>query len=125
MIKRSHRARLLAGVALLLLAGCQSMAPRSAPFVAVPGFGPPADVRDAAMRPTYRSAVRAVFPATRAAASAGKVVPALEKAARYLNLLAREGIRTRPGDVVVVISGPATTAVLTDARYRSRHAGCH
>lgn len=100
--------------------GCHTMSTRpSEPFVAVPGFGATAEVSDASMRPDRRSRVRAVFPATRAAASPDKVVPALDKAARYLNLLALEGIRVAPGDVVVVISGPATRAVLRDEAYRA------
>lgn len=107
-------------LAIVSLAGCQTLGARATPFVAVPGFGQAAEVPDAAMRPSP-GAVRAVFLATRAAASPDKVAPALDKAARYLNLLGKEGIRPRPGDVVVVISGPATTAVLTHDRYRARH----
>lgn len=105
----------------LLLAGCQSMPdPSRAAFVAVPGFGAAVDVPGASARPHARSDVRAVFPATRAAPSPDKVAPALDKAARYLNLLAQQGIRIRPGDVVVVVSGPATPAVLVDEAYRGR-----
>lgn len=107
--------------ASLLLAGCQSMPDRSsAAFAAVPGFGAAVDVPGASVRPRARSETRAVFPATRAAPSADKVVPALDKAARYLNLLGLQGIRIRPGDVVVVVSGPATSGVLTDTAYRER-----
>lgn len=105
----------------LLLAGCQSVPDRSpSAFVAVPGFGAAVDPPGASVRPGARSDVRAVFPATKPAPSADKVVPALDKAARYLNLLALQGLRIRPGDVVVVVSGPATPGVLTDAAYRDR-----
>lgn len=120
-MRSSGSAIFTAVLALAFLAGCQSVTARSAAFVAVPGFGRIAAVPGAALRPGPRSAVRAVFPATQAAASPDQVAPALEKAARYLNLLAQEGIRTRPGDVVVVISGPATPAVLDDERYRARY----
>lgn len=110
----------LAAPSLLLLAGCQSVATRGTPFTAVPGFGAAVDVPAAASPRGSRIAVRAVFPATRAAASPDKVLPALDKAARYLNLLALQGVRAAPGDVVVV-SGPATPAVLTDPAYRNRN----
>ncbi|TCZ83363.1 DsrE family protein [Lysobacter sp. N42] len=111
----------LAAPSLLLLAGCQSVATRGTPFTAVPGFGAAVDVPAAASPRGSRIAVRAVFPATRAAASPDKVLPALDKAARYLNLLALQGVRAAPGDVVVVVSGPATPAVLTDPAYRNRN----
>ena len=64
---------------------------------------------------------RVAFPATRAAATPRDTLPALERAARFLNLLSAAGKRAAPGDVVVVISGPATTAVLNDAAWRLRY----
>ena len=109
--------------ALALLAGCQTLPAPAAPFVAVPGFGQAAAMPDAALRPSPDSDVRAVFPATRAAPAPDQALPALDRAARYLNLLSQEGVRIQPGDVVVVISGPATPAVLTDARYQARFSG--
>lgn len=106
---------------VLALAGCQTVtASAETPFRAVSGYGAAAQVPGASLRPDARSARRAVFPATRAAATPGAVIPALEKAARYVNLLSQEGIRITPGDVVVVVSGPATAAILNDEAYRAR-----
>lgn len=108
----------------LLLAGCQTMTPtRSAPFTAVPGFGTPFVAADAAMQVDPALRYRVVFPATRAAASPRDTLPGLDRAARFLNLLGAAGRHTAPGDVVVVISGPATAAVLNDAAWRARQPG--
>lgn len=112
---------LFGALVIAALAGCQvTPEVKRPPFVAVAGFGTAAEVPGAALRPDARSRLGAVFPATRAAPAPDKVAPALDKAARYLNLLAAQGLRTRPGDVVVVVSGPATLAVLDDTAYRIR-----
>ena len=86
----------------------------------VPGYGIPFDTKGAAERPDPAVRYRVVFNATRAAAKSGIVLPALERAARLLNLFAQEGVRMQPGDVVIVVSGPATPGVLTDAAYARR-----
>lgn len=116
------RLLLLATAASFLISGCQTMTPSSsARFTAVPGFGAPfaAPGADVQVDPALR--YRVVFPATRAGATSGDTLPALERVARFLNLLSAAGRRTATGDVVVVISGPATTAVLSDAAWRARH----
>jgi intracellular sulfur oxidation DsrE/DsrF family protein len=112
----------LAIVASLLLAGCQTMTSmNSTPFTAVPGFGAPVAAPGAEMQVDPAVRYRVAFPATRAAATPRDTLPALERAARFLNLLSAAGKRTAPGDVVVVISGPATAAVLDDAAWRRRY----
>ncbi|HEY4583733.1 MAG TPA: DsrE family protein [Lysobacter sp.] len=108
--------------ASLLLAGCRSMTPANAsPFIAVPGFGTTFAAPEAAMQIDPALRYRTVFAATRAAGAPRDTLPALERVARFLNLLAASGKRIVPGDVVVVISGAATTAVLSDAAWRARH----
>lgn len=107
--------------ATLLLAGCQTTPARSAAFTAVPGFGKAFAAPDADMQVDQSLRYRVVFPATRAGATPRDTVPALERAARFLNLLGAAGRRTAPGDIIVVISGPATTAVLTDTAWLARH----
>jgi hypothetical protein len=94
MILRRQRAALCA-VALFLAGGATAADASRDAFVAVPGYGAVVDVPGTELPRQLRTDARAVFPATRAAPSPGAVVPALEKAARYLNLLAREGVRTR------------------------------
>ena len=87
----------------------------------VPGYGIPFDTKGAAERPDPAVRYRVVFNATRGASKTGSVLPALERAARLLNLLAQEGVHVQTGDVAIVVSGPATPGVLTDAAY-ARHA---
>lgn len=72
------------------------------------------------VRPDPRLRYRTVFPVSNAPTAADKVNPSLEKVARYLNLLAREGIRTQPGDIVVIVSGGATPAVKQTANNPNR-----
>lgn len=87
----------------------------------VPGFGKISPVSEAANPPDPRLHYRVIFSATKAADASTKVSPTLERVARFLNLLASKGIRSRPNDVVVILHGPATTAVLTDAAYQARY----
>jgi intracellular sulfur oxidation DsrE/DsrF family protein len=116
------RSALYAFAASLLLAGCHSMTPAIAtPFTAVPGYGAPFAATAAQMQVDPALRYRVVFPATRAGATPRDTLPALERVARFMNLLGAAGRRTQAGDVVVVISGPATSAVLNDAAWRARH----
>lgn len=86
----------------------------------VPRYGIPFATKGAAERPDSAVRYRVVFNATRAASKSGGVLPALERAARMLNLFAQEGIHVQSGDIVIVVSGPATSGVLTDMAY-ARH----
>ncbi|WP_187770730.1 DsrE family protein [Cognatilysobacter lacus] len=120
MVRPVH---LFAAAALsLLLGACQTVAPvKHAAFVAIPGFGAPFEAADAGVQVDPSMRYRVAFPATHAASSPTEVLPALDRAARFLNLLGAAGRTIQPGDVVVVISGPATTSVLTDVAWRTRH----
>ncbi len=89
---------------------------------AVQHYGPIAPAIGAKERPDPALHYRVVFNITRADTSPDKANPSLEGVARFLNLLAADGVRPQPGDVVAVVHGPATLAVLTDEAY-SRHAG--
>jgi intracellular sulfur oxidation DsrE/DsrF family protein len=84
---------------------------------AVPGYGRIASTQGARERPDPRLRYRVVFNITEPAASPDKVNPSLESVARFLNLLAADGVHPLPGDVVAVVHGQATPAVLTDAAY--------
>lgn len=109
--------RFLKLLAFLCVAAA-SLAQASEP---VPGYGKISPVPGAANLPDRSLGYRVIFSVTMAADTPAKVSPSLEKVARFLNLLASEGVRSRQTDVVVILHGPATPAVLTDAAYLSRY----
>lgn len=80
----------------------------------ISGYGAITPVEGAAERPDRSLRYRVLFSLTKAAASPDKVNPSLEKVARFLNLLGANGVRPAPGDVVVIIYGPATPIVVDD-----------
>jgi intracellular sulfur oxidation DsrE/DsrF family protein len=88
--------------------------------LAVPDFGAIASTTGASEHPDPALRYRVVFAVTKAAESPDKVAPSLERVARFLNLLAADGVHPKPGDIVAVISGPATLSVLSDKPYVAR-----
>ncbi len=116
-----HRMVVAATVMTAMFATGPAFAGSATVHMPVPGYGIPFDTKGAAERPDPAVRYRVVFNATRAASKSGSVLPALERAARLLNLFAQEGVPIQTGDVAIVISGPATSGVLTDAAY-ARHA---
>lgn len=118
-------ALILAVLAVPANAAVKSAAQTSvaAPTPAVEGFGTFQPVPGAAEQPSTVVKYRLIFNVTKAAASPDKVSPSLERVARFLNTLAHYGIRPQPSDIVAIVHGPATSAVLNDQAYRSRNAG--
>ncbi len=112
------RLRLLCGATALWL--CAATAAQTAP--AVPGHGATHTAAGAAERPSDALRYRVLFSITQGG-DAGKPNESLDKVARFMNLLAEYGVRPAPGDVAAVVHGKATPVVLSDAGYRSRHAG--
>ncbi|THG37565.1 DsrE family protein [Sphingomonas olei] len=86
----------------------------------VQGYGTISPMPDAKERPDRALRYRVLFSVTKAAASSDQANPNLEKVARFLNLLGANGVRPAPGDVAVVIHGPATSLVVSDAAYAER-----
>jgi intracellular sulfur oxidation DsrE/DsrF family protein len=86
----------------------------------VQNFGAISPLPAAKERPDRTLRYRVLFSVSRAPASPDQVNPNLEKVARFLNLLGADGIRPLPGDVAVVIHGPATPLVMDDAAYAER-----
>ena len=82
--------------------------------VAVPGFGEIRDLPYAQERPNPKLRYRVVFSISKAAGKPGEANPSLLKVARFLNLLAHDGIRPRKGDIVAIAFGPATSALVQD-----------
>lgn len=76
---------------------------------------------DAAMRPDPGLDYKVAFAIRHAGEDFSKPNPGLDKVARFLNLLAADGIAITPGHVLVVIQGAATPLVLADAAYQQRY----
>jgi intracellular sulfur oxidation DsrE/DsrF family protein len=92
----------------------------SEPLQAVSGYGVTHTAAQAAERPDRKLRYKVVFSISKAAAKPDQVNTTLEKVARYLNLLAQDGVRPRPGDIVAVLHGGATAAAMTDAAYSGK-----
>jgi intracellular sulfur oxidation DsrE/DsrF family protein len=90
-------------------------------FPAIQGYGGIHPTEGASERPDRRLRYRVVFNITKAAPEPGKVNPSLDKVARFLNLLAADGVRPRRGDVVAIVHGAATPLVMSNEAYRAKH----
>lgn len=86
----------------------------------IESYGTPFPTTGAVERPDSKLRYRVVFSVTKAAADPTKPSPSLDKIARFLNLLDADGVRIKPGDVVAIIYGPATSVVTTDAGYAAK-----
>ncbi|TFI59865.1 hypothetical protein E2493_02490 [Sphingomonas parva] len=87
---------------------------------AIAGFGGVHPTEGAGQRPDRKLRYRVVFSITKAATEPGKVNPSLDRVARFLNLLAADGVRPRRGDLVAIVHGPATPLTMSDEAYRAR-----
>ena len=90
----------------------------SAPRIA--GYGAIAPLSGDETRAEPGLRYRLVFNVTKAAATPDKVNPSLDKVARLLNLLDRDGIRPAPGDIVVIVHGAATPIVTNSTVYAAK-----
>lgn len=88
---------------------------------AILGYGAITPVPDAKERPDPALRYRVCFRVIKAGAAADRPNPSLEKVARFLNLMAADGLRPAHGDTVVIINGPATPLILLDGRYAERN----
>lgn len=109
---------LLLAIPMMVTSGAVLAADSRHPVVQ--GYGAIAPMPDAKERPDRALRYRVLFSVTKAAASPDQVNPNLEKVARFLNLLGADGTRPAAGDVAVVIHGPATPLVMSDAAYANR-----
>ena len=89
----------------------------------IEGYGAIAPLAGDETRPDPKLRYRIVFSVTKGASEPKMVNPSLDRAARFWNLLAREGVQPHRGDIVIVISGPATDAALTSSAYAVRFGG--
>ena len=113
-----------AAVASLLLAMTTGLAQAQAPAgPAVPGYGATHTAPRAAERPSKSLRYKVLFSVTQGNDDTTKANASLEKVARFMNLLATDGIRPVRGDVVAVMHGKATPIVMDDTAYRARNNG--
>jgi intracellular sulfur oxidation DsrE/DsrF family protein len=89
-------------------------------FPLIKGFGGVVSVPQAVEQP--RPGMKVVFDAT-ADGPPAEVNKGLDRVARLLNLSGAAGLKATDLDVVVVLHGEATKAVLSDAAYRARFSG--
>ncbi|MBB2160349.1 DsrE family protein [Gluconacetobacter sacchari] len=105
---------------LSLLGGGGGLTKAQAGDTAVPAYGAIHAAGNVANHPDPSLRYRVVFETMRAAPDPAQINPSLERAARFMNLLAADGIHPAIGDVVAMVYGPATPSVLSDAAYRVR-----
>jgi intracellular sulfur oxidation DsrE/DsrF family protein len=108
----------LALVLGLMMTGNANAQDANHPVIA--GYGAIHPAQDLANLPDPSLRYRVAFEITRAANDTGQVNPALDRVARFINLLGAAGVRPDPGDIVVVMHGPATPSILRDAAYETR-----
>jgi len=88
----------------------------------IPGYGAVAPVEHPGERPDPSLDYKVVMNVTKPG-EPGAPPPGLEKAARLANLLAQSAVPASNRHIIVVLSGPATGAVLTEAGMKARGKG--
>ncbi len=108
-------------LALMATGGALAQAPaQNARHPVIAGYGAINPIGDAANLPDPALRYRVAFEVTRAADDPAAINPALDRVARFVNLLGAAGVRPAPGDIVIVVHGAATPSVMTDAGYQAR-----
>lgn len=113
-------------ISVIAVAGCLALTSGIGAVTAASGqsviakYGAITPVEGAVERPDPALRYRVLFEVTKAASSPDKVNPSLEKVARFLNLLGADGVRPAPGDVAVIVHGPATPIVAENSVYAKK-----
>lgn len=120
MIRLSGAA--LAGAAAVIATATAAAAQQSPDwrYPAVTGAGPVVPVPNATAKPSDDLAYKVVFNVTQGVPGDRRVSPDLASVARFVNLLALSGMDPKQADVVAVVHGPATAAVIDNRFYRAR-----
>lgn len=92
-------------------------------WLGVADFGATHTAPHAAERPSKSLRYKVLFNVTQGNDDTTKPNASLDKVARFINLLAADGVWPLPGDVVAVMHGKATPIVMDDAAYRADHNG--
>lgn len=121
-LRGTHRAVLTLALACAAVA-CAQQSPAPASGAAVPGYGATHTPPGALERPDKALRYKVLFSITQAAGGPTRTNANLDKVARFMNLLAEDGVRPAQGDVVAIFHGAATPAVMSDAAYKARFNG--
>lgn len=105
-------ALVLATISIFSTSATAQASPLRQSGAAIPGYGAIHDLPGTAERPDAKLRYRVVFSITKAAASPDKPNPSLDKVARFLNLLAHDGVRPAKGSVVAIVHGAATPSIV-------------
>nr|WP_295106028.1 DsrE family protein [uncultured Caulobacter sp.] len=89
----------------------------------VPNYGAVAQLPDAKERPEPSRTYKVVFDVSKGEPGSTKPSQGLDRVARYVNMLAEGGVSRQRRQIVVVLHGPATEAVMTDEAFARRHPG--
>jgi len=89
-------------------------------YPVIKGYGPIVPLPNATFQPDKSIKYRVLFDITKAAESAGKVNPGLDRVARFLNVLAASDIMPKNVDLAAVIHGPATPVVLKNEIFKDK-----
>lgn len=108
------------GLSLILLASPAAWA-QALPVPSQGVFS--ADVAAPVQTPNPKLNYKVVFEVTDAAKTADAASPGLVRAAMYVNTLAKYGVPPSHRHIAVVISGPATDAVVNAATFGAKNAG--
>jgi len=114
----------IVAAAALFFAVTTGLAQAQAPSrPAVPDFGATHTAPRAAERPNKSLRYKVLFSVTQGNDDVAKPNASLDKVARFMNLLAADGVWPIAGDVVAVMHGKATPIVIDAAAYRARNNG--
>lgn len=107
------------GLALVLCGAAPALAETSA----IPDYGRFTPIPAAHEQPDPAIDYKVIFDVSQGAKAADAVSPGLDRAARLVNMLAAGGVPAEKRHLVVVVHGPATDAIASDAAYAERHDG--
>ncbi len=121
-VEKRSKSKFLAVIGIGLAFGLAQAGSATAKDADLPvvGYGAIQPAGGAANAPDPSLHYRVVFEVTRTASDDAQINPALDRVARFVNLLGVSGVRPAVGDIVVVIHGPATSSILSDSAYEAR-----
>ena len=123
IVRSSVVASSMAALLLAATAGVGHARTTPAANVAVPGFGATHTAPAAAEHPTKSLRYKVLFSITQGNDDTSKPNASLDKVARFMNLLAADGVRPKQGDVVAVVHGAATPIVMSDPAFKAHGSG--
>ncbi len=89
-------------------------------YPVIKGYGPVDPLPGAAFQPDKSLKYKVLFDITKAAESADKVNPGLDRVARFLNVMAASAIMPKDVELAAIIHGPATSIVLKNDIFKKK-----